>query len=111
MGRNYSIDYYARVEAGCKIIVITLDPDSTSYGNTSYYYAMIKQLEEAGVQMILKEEIDEHFALIDDELVWHGGMNLLGKVDVYDNLMRIKSAAVAEELLELSLGKADDRTV
>ena len=101
----------ARVEAGCKIIVITLDPDSTSYGNTSYYYAMIKQLEEAGVQMILKEEIDEHFALIDNELVWHGGMNLLGKEDVYDNLMRIKSAAVAEELLELSLGKADDRTV
>ena len=101
----------ARVEAGCKIIVITLDPDSTPYGNTSYYYAMIKQLEEAGVQMILKEEIDEHFALIDDELVWHGGMNLLGKMDVYDNLMRIKSASVAAELLELSLGKEDGSTV
>jgi len=48
---------------------------------------------------------DEHFALIDDELVWHGGMNLLGKEDVWDNLMRIKSASVAGELLELSLAK------
>ena len=41
---------------------------------------------------------------MDEELVWHGGMNLLGKEDVWDNLIRIKSAVVAEELLELSFG-------
>ena len=56
--------------------------------------------------MILKDEVNEHFALIDEELVWHGGMNLLGKEDVWDNLMRIRSAVVAEELLELALGKS-----
>ena len=44
------------------------------------------------------------FAVMDEELVWHGGMNLLGKEDVWDNLIRIKSAVVAEELLELSFG-------
>ncbi|MCD7956625.1 MAG: hypothetical protein LUG93_12960 [Lachnospiraceae bacterium] len=41
---------------------------------------------------------------IDDELVWHGGMNLLGKVDVWDNLMRIRDHQVAAELLEIALG-------
>lgn len=61
--------------------------------------------EETGIQVIVKDEVDEHLALIDDELVWHGGMNLLGKEGIWDNLTRIKSAAVAEELLELSLGK------
>lgn len=94
-----------RVEAGCKITVITINPEGTVYGSTAHYYSMIKQMEEAGVQVIVKDEVDEHFALIDDELVWHGGMNLLGKEDVWDNLMRIKSASVAEELLELSLAK------
>jgi len=64
---------------------------------------MIKQMNDAGVNVITKDEIDEHFAIIDEDLVWHGGMNLLGKEDVWDNLMRIKSAHVAEELLELSL--------
>ena len=44
-----------------------------------------------------------HFAIIDDELVWHGGMNLLGKEDAWDNLMRIKSNQVAAELLEIAL--------
>lgn len=66
---------------------------------------MIKQLEKAEIQVILRDEVNEHFALIDDELVWHGGMNLLGKEDVWDNLIRIKSASVAAELLELSLGE------
>ena len=96
------------MEAGCKITVITINPEGTVYGSTAHYYSMIRQMEEAGVQVIVKDEVDEHFALIDDELVWHGGMNLLGKEDVWDNLMRIKSAVVAEELLELSLGKRND---
>ena len=56
-----------------------------------------------GVHVILKEEVIEHFAIIDDELVWHGGMNLLGKEDVWDNLMRIKSSQVAAELLEMAM--------
>ena len=30
-----------------------------------------------------------------------GGMNLLGKVDAWDNLIRIKSESVAQELMEM----------
>ena len=95
-----------RIEAGCKISVITLNPEDAAYGSAEYQYSMIRQMEEAGIQVILKDEVNEHFALIDEELVWHGGMNLLGKEDVWDNLMRIRSAVVAEELLELALGKS-----
>lgn len=97
-----------RVDAGCKITVITTNPEAAVYGSSAHNYLMIKQMEEAGVHVIVKDEVDEHFAIIDAELVWHGGMNLLGKEDVWDNLMRIKSAAVAEELLELSLGSRAD---
>ena len=38
-----------------------------------------------------------------NELVWHGGINLLGKEDAWDNLMRIRSVQVAAELLEIAL--------
>lgn len=94
-----------RIEAGCKITIITINPEGTSYGSAAHCYEMIQQMENAGIQVIVNDEVDEHFAIIDDDLVWHGGMNLLGKEDVWDNLMRIKSGAVAEELLELSFGK------
>ena len=58
---------------------------------------------QSGIYVIVKEDVIEHFAIIDDELVWHGGMNLLGKEDAWDNLMRIKSVQIAEELLEIAL--------
>ena len=97
-----------RQEAGCKVTVITTNPETCPYNSAEYIYSMIKQMNDAGVNVITKDEIDEHFAIIDEDLVWHGGMNLLGKEDVWDNLMRIKSAHVAEELLELSLGNIED---
>ena len=37
--------------------------------------------------------------MIDGQLVWHGGMNLLGKEDAWDNLMRTKDPDAAQELL------------
>lgn len=93
-----------QVEAGCKIVVITTDPEKMSFGSINDYNEMINQMKASGIQVVIKDEVDEHFAVIDEELVWHGGMNLLGKEDVWDNLIRIKSAVVAEELLELSFG-------
>lgn len=93
-----------QVEAGCKIIVITIDPEKMSFGSINDYHEMINQMKVSGIQVVIKDEVDEHFAVIDEELVWHGGMNLLGKEDVWDNLIRIKSAVVAEELMELSFG-------
>lgn len=78
-----------RQEAGVEVIIITTNPDAVIWGNPELCHELIKQMEDAGIIVQSREEIDEHFAVIDDELVWHGGMNLLGKEDAWDNLMRI----------------------
>ena len=44
----------------------------------------------------------EHYAVIDKKLVWHGRMNLLGKADIYDNLIRVENEQAAAELLEMT---------
>jgi hypothetical protein len=54
------------------------------------------------VDVIKRDDVEEHFAVIDTDIVWHGGMNLLGRDDAWDNLMRIKSKKVAAELLEIA---------
>lgn len=92
-----------RQENGVKVTVLTLDPDQNLHGSPDFHRELIEDLQENGISVTTKTELPEHFAVIDDELVWHGGMNLLGKEDVWDNLMRIKSADVAAELLELTL--------
>ena len=95
----------ARQEAGITVTVITIEPQNISYGRPEFCQRFIQEMRESGIQVIVKEDVIEHFAIIDDELVWHGGMNLLGKEDVWDNLMRIRSDQVAEELLEIALKK------
>ena len=51
------------------------------------------------------EETCGHFAIIDQEIVWYGYMNLLGKTTIEDNMMRICSKRAAAELMELTFGK------
>ena len=52
-----------------------------------------------------KEEACEHFAVIEQNVVWYGSMELLAKPDVEDNLMRVRSDRIAAELLELTFGE------
>ena len=94
-----------RQEAGVSVTVITTEPQNISYGSPEFYQGLMKEMRENGIYVIVRDEVAEHFAVIDDELVWHGGMNLLGREDAWDNLMRIRSFQVAEELLEIALVK------
>ncbi len=93
----------SRQEAGISVTVITTEPQNVSYGSTEFCQRLIQSMRQSGIDVVVKEDAIEHFAIIDDELVWHGGMNLLGKEDAWDNLMRIRSAQIAAELLEIAL--------
>lgn len=83
--------------------VITMNPQNIFYGSPEFCHELISEMQRSGIHVITGEKVAEHFAILDDELVWHGGMNLLGKVDAWDNLMRIRSAQVAAELLEIAV--------
>lgn len=94
-----------RQEAGVTVSVITTDPENIVYGSADVCHELIVSMRQVGIHVVTKDEVEEHFAVMDDELVWHGGMNLLGKVDAWDNLMRIKDCRVAAELLEIGVGE------
>ncbi|MBQ9061792.1 MAG: hypothetical protein IJ121_03035 [Eubacterium sp.] len=59
-------------------------------------------MKKNGIMVRLTVEDTEHYAVIDRHLVWHGGMNLLGKADAWDNLIRVESTQAAAELMEMS---------
>ncbi len=63
-------------------------------------------MKDTGIHVKIVDTEMECFAVIDQSLVWHGGMNLLGKQDAYDNLIRVRDAKAVEELL-LIAEKAD----
>ena len=91
-----------RQEAGVEVTVITLNPDVTGYGDTIELNMLIDEMRRNGINVRTVDDECEHYAVIDRGLVWHGGMNLLGKADAYDNLIRVKNEQAADELLEIT---------
>lgn len=43
----------------------------------------------------------EHYAIIGHEIVWYGSVNLLSAEKEEDNLMRVVSEEIAQELMEM----------
>lgn len=90
-----------RQEGGVQVTVITANPENTVYDSPAFLYFMVEQMKNAGMIIRFTEAETEHFAVMDDSLVWHGGVNLLGKEDVWDNLIRVKDKKAAQELLNI----------
>lgn len=91
-----------RQEAGVSVTVITLHPESEGFEDTIELHILIEEMKSSGIVVRLTTESTEHYAVIDRNLVWHGGMNLLGKADAWDNLIRVENSQAAAELLEMS---------
>ena len=93
-----------RQEDGVKLTVITLNPEGYPEEKIEDTKRLVEILKNCGVRIKLQEHMHEHFAIIDEEIVWYGSMNFLSRAKVDDNLMRVKSKDVAQELLERSFG-------
>lgn len=91
-----------RQESGVEVTVITMNPEENRYGNLIELHMLIEEMRRSGISVRLTDGNCEHYAVIDRKLVWHGGMNLLGKVDAYDNLIRVENEQAAAELLEIT---------
>ena len=95
-------------ELGVKVTIVTWHPDSYKYGRDDVRMELMERLRKAGFEIRLVEESCEHYAVIDNEIVWYGSMNLLSKEDAEDNLMRVCSKDIAAELLEMTFGSEAD---
>ena len=93
-----------RQEDGVKLTVITLNPEEYPEEKIEDTKRLVEILKNCGVKIKLQEHLHEHFAIIDEEIVWYGSMNFLSRAKADDNLMRVKSKDVAQELLEISFG-------
>lgn len=93
-----------RQELGVKVTIVTWHHDAYKYGRDDVRMELMERLRKAGFEICLAEDSCEHYAVIDNEIVWYGSMNLLSKEDAEDNLMRVCSKEIAAELLEMTFG-------
>ena len=86
-------------QKGTTVTIVTLVPAKYTEKRTGKIAELIELLKQKGITVQLQEDMHEHYAIIDQEIVWYGSMNLLAYAREDDNLMRVKSSAIAQELL------------
>ena len=91
-------------EDGVKITVVTLNPEGYPEEKKEDTKNLVQILENYAVRVKIQDYMHEHFAIIDDQIVWYGSVNLLSRAKADDNLMRIESKDAAQELLEMTFG-------
>ena len=94
-------------ERGIKFTVITLNPESYPENRIETTKELVGMLTNVGINVRLKEHMHEHYAVIDDSIVWYGSMNLLSQIKEDDNIIRVDNKEVATELMEMSFGRKD----
>ncbi len=91
-------------EKGVLVTIVTWHPDTYKFGSSEARMNLMEGLRQAGFQVRLVDDSCEHYTIIDREIVWYGSVNFLSKEDAEDNLMRVCSGKIAEELLEMTFG-------
>jgi superfamily II DNA or RNA helicase len=92
-------------EAGLRIVIVTWKPDMYGFGDSEYWMELQERMRRNAFEMNLVEDYCQHYCIVDQEIVWYGSMNFLGKEDNEDNLMRVCSKIIAAELLEMTFGE------
>jgi len=93
-----------RQESGVSVTVVTLRAESYPENRVEKTDQLIKLLLEVGIKVNQVLLMHEHYAIIDQEIVWYGSMNLLSGEKDDDNLMRVVSKEIAQELMEITFG-------
>ena len=96
-------------EAGVQITVVTWTPDSYGFGDAAYWMQLHEDMRKAGFYIKTEEEYCDRFAVIDQEVVWYGNINLLAKDKIDDSIMRVMSKDIACELMEITFGDSDGK--
>lgn len=91
--------------SGVAVTIVTWTPDSYGYGDAAYWMSLHEDMRQAGFYMKTVEDSCEHFAIIDQELVWYGNMNLLAKEKIDDSMMRVRGKHIATELMALTFSE------
>ena len=95
--------------SGVQVTIVTWTPDSYGFGDAAYWMQLHEDMRRAGFYIRTVEEYCDRFAVIDQEVVWYGNINLLAKDKVDDSIMRVRNKGIAGELMEITFRNNDGK--
>ena len=90
------------IASGVKIEIHTRTADSRELSNQESVYEAIEMMEQTGIVVHTHKELNQRYAVVDESVVWYGGVDFLafGRKDT--DVLRFKNPDIAGEFLSLS---------
>ncbi|MBA4411600.1 MAG: DEAD/DEAH box helicase family protein [Bacteroidota bacterium] len=88
------------ISKGVRVIVVTRPAEEYKGKDVANWQDTIEVLRLSGINLILKPNIHQKFAVLDQKIVWYGSINLLSYGSAEESMMRLESPNIAFELLK-----------
>lgn len=90
----------AAIENKVKVIVVTRPSEDYKDRDLAALQSTFDLLRNAGISIVYKSKIHQKFAVIGQNIVWYGSINLLSFGTAEESIMRLESPNVANELFQ-----------
>ena len=95
------------IPEGVQITVVTGDESCFKPEAWEKAVKAIKMLEDSGATVILRPKVYQRYAVIDQSILWYGGINFLGFEKSANGAMRLHSTELAKELTDRACGEQE----
>jgi len=89
------------LDKNIRVVVIARPVEDFKERDRSGLNGVLNLLKDNGIKLVLKSNIHQKFAIIDQRIVWYGSINLLSYGSAQESIMRIESPNIANELIKI----------
>lgn len=84
-----------------RVIIVTRPVEDFRDKDKTALEGLLDSLKSAGISVVLKANIHQKFAVMDQRIVWYGSINLLSFGSAEESIMRLDSPNIAYELIKI----------
>jgi len=88
------------LDKGIRTIVVTRPAGDFKAKDRMALKQILEELANSDISVVLKSNIHQKFAIMDQKIVWYGSINLLSYGTAQESIMRIESSNIAHELIK-----------
>ncbi len=100
--RTHQMTQHLKIQTriNVRVIVVTRPKEDFAEKDHLSLQNTLSLLTSNGITIVLKSNIHQKFAIMDQKIVWYGSINLLSYGNAQESIMRIESSHIANELLK-----------
>ena len=90
------------IRRGVRVVINTRHPESHDGVMRQQAFSSISTLQSIGVEVLYTSNLHRKLAMIDNEILWEGSLNILSQSDSCEMMRRTRSKDVARQMIRFT---------